>query len=151
MPRETFTDADKESAYFDTSVLTRAYCNEPGAPKALAALQKFSPVISPLVQLEFSSAVAKKFRLKLLSKPKAATLVATFHDHIRQGIFEQTPLMDRHYAQANEWIDLLATSVRALDSLHLAVAHSRQLTLVTADDLLAKAARTLGIGVLKLP
>ena len=54
---------------------------------------------------------------------------------------------DAHYGLATEWLDLLTTSMRSLDSLHLAVAHSLQVPLVTADAVLAKSARRLNIPV----
>ena len=132
-------------AYIDTSVLTGAYCAESGSKRAQNVLQRCQPVISGLVKLEFSSSVARKLRMKTYSKTEAALVIRQFHEHIRQGIFETTAIKESHYDLANEWITSFVTGLRALDALHLAVAHSNQLPLVTADTILARSAKRLGV------
>lgn len=134
-------------AYIDTSVLTSAYCDEPNSHKAERVLQKYTPVISGLTRLELSSSVAKKLRAKTLAKRQATAIISMFHEHIRSGIFEVQRIGDDLYDLACEWLDLLTTSMRSLDSLHLAVAHSLQLPLITADVALARSARKLNIPV----
>jgi len=134
-------------AYIDTSVLTSAYCDEPNSRKAERLLQKYTPVISGLTRLELSSSVAKKLRAKTLAKRQATAIISMFHEHIRSGIFEVQRIGDDLYDLACEWLDLLTTSMRSLDSLHLAVAHSLQLPLITADVALARSARKLNIPV----
>jgi len=134
-------------AYVDTSILTSVYCDEPNSRKAERVLQKYTPVISRLTRLELSSSVAKKLRAKTLIKSQAAAIISIFHEHIRSGVFEVQRITDGHYDLASEWLDLLTTSMRSLDSLHLAVAHSLQVPLVTADVVLARSARKLNIPV----
>jgi len=134
-------------AYIDTSVLTSAYCDEPNSRKAQRTLQKCIPVISRLTRLEFSSSVAKKLRGKTLGKSQATAIIGMFHEHIRSGVFEVQRITDDHYDLASEWLGLLTTSMRSLDSLHLAVAHSLQVPLITADVALARSARKLNIPV----
>ena len=134
-------------AYIDTSVLTSVYCDEPNSRKAERVLQKYTPVISGLTRLELSSSVARKLRAKTLTKSQAVAIISMFHEHIRSGIFEVQRISDDHYDLACEWLDLLTTSMRSLDSLHLAVAHSLQVPLITADVALARSARKLNIPV----
>jgi predicted nucleic acid-binding protein len=134
-------------AYIDTSVLTSVYCDEPNSRKAERILQKYTPVISGLTRLELSSAVAKKVRAKTLTKNQAAAIISMFHEHIRSGVFEVQRIDEDHYDLACDWLDLLTTSMRSLDSLHLAVAHSLQIPLITADIALARSARKLNIPV----
>ena len=136
--------------YIDTSVLTSVYCDEPSGKRAQIALQACEPVICSLTRLEFSSAVAKKLRMKTLTRTEAARIVSLFHEHIRAGIFQMTAIHESHYALANEWVDLFATGLRTLDALHLAVAGSGDLPLTTSDVLLAKSARALGLTVIPL-
>jgi predicted nucleic acid-binding protein len=52
-----------------------------------------------------------------------------------------------HYNLARDWISGFEVPLRTLDALHLAVASSNQLLLVTGDEGLAHSARTLGIEV----
>jgi predicted nucleic acid-binding protein len=108
------------------------------------------PMISSLTRLEFSSSVAKKFRAGTFTQAEAGRIVSEFQAHIREGIFEVVPIHETHYALANDWMDTFATSLRALDAVHLSLAHTHKATLVTADAVLAKAARTLGVDVKKL-
>ncbi len=137
-------------AYIDTSVLTGAYCDEPGSTRSQSTLQHFEPVISSLTRLEFSSSVAKKLRMKTFSKTEATLIVSQFHSHLREGIFELTPIRESHYALANEWVDSFVTGLRTLDALHLALAYANQLTLITADTALTKFAKKLGIAVKRI-
>ena len=134
-------------AYIDTSVLTSGYCDEPNSRKAERMLQKHTPAISQLTQLEFSSSVARKHRTNSLTKNQAASIISMFHEHVRAGVFEIHRITDAHYALACEWLDLLTTSMRSLDSLHLAAAHLLQIPLITADAALARSARKLNIPV----
>lgn len=134
-------------AYIDTSVLTGAYCAEPGSDRSQKALQRYTPVISRLTCLEFSSSVARKLRTKAFSKTEAVRVIHQFHSHLQQDIFELMPIRDMHLVLADEWIDSFATSLRPLDAMHLAIAHSNQLLLVTADVAFARSARQLGAAV----
>ena len=130
-------------AYIDTSVLAGAYCAESGSRLAQKVLQGCEPMISNLTRLEFSSAVAKKVRAGGLAASGATTIISEFHSHIRQGVFELLPVFEMHYTLANEWIDSFTTGLRALDALHLSLAHSNGVVLLTADNALAKAAGIL--------
>jgi len=62
-------------------------------------------------------------------------------------VFELLPIHESHYALANDWLDTFATGLRALDALHLSLAHSNDAVLITADDTLAASAKTLRVPV----
>lgn len=129
------------------SILTSVYCDEPAAARAQRLLQACEPVISSLTRLEFSSDVAKKLRMKTFTHTEAVRLISRFHEHIRSGIFVMTVIGEPHYAMANDWVDSFATGLRTMDALHLAVAASEDLLLATADAVLARSARSLGLKV----
>lgn len=137
-------------AYIDTSVLTGAYCQEPGSKRAQRALSKCDPMISSLTRLEFSSSVAKKFRAGTFTQAEAGRIVSEFQAHIRESIFEVVPIHESHYALANDWMDTFATSLRTLDAMHLSLAHIHKAKLITADAALAKAARALHVDVRRI-
>lgn len=128
----------------DTSVLTGAYCQESGSHQAQRVLQDHEPAISSLTRLELSSAIAKKVRAGTLSRDEATRIIAEFQIHIRDGVFELLAIQAAHYALANDWMDACVTAVRTLEALHLALAHSNGLTLITADKALARAGEQLG-------
>lgn len=132
-------------AYVDTSILTAVYCDEPGSKRSQDILQKSESIISSLTRLEFSSSVAKKLRAKTFTPKEATIIISQFHSHIREGIYEVLPLRELHYALANDWIDSFVTSLRTLDALHLSLAYSCHATLITADDVLARSAKKLGV------
>lgn len=99
-----------DSAYVDTSVLGAYYCPEPLSGAAEAALLALrDPCISPLTEVEFTSLVARKRRLKEL--------------------------------RARDLIGSMAGALSTLDALHLSVALSAGMPLLTADRDFARAAR----------
>lgn len=85
--------------------------------------------------------------MKTFTKTEASKVIDQFHAHLEQGVFEITPVQDLHFKLANDWIDSFITGLRTLDALHLAVAHANETALLTADEMLAKAAKKLGIAV----
>ncbi len=54
-------------------------------------------------------------------------------------------MMQKEYDIARNWIGNFETPLRTLDALHLAVAFTNKLDIVTADIALAKSAEILGI------
>ncbi|HEX4025797.1 MAG TPA: type II toxin-antitoxin system VapC family toxin [Steroidobacteraceae bacterium] len=132
-----------ESAYIDTSVLGAYYCPEPLSPAAESALRDVeAPVISNLVQLEFSSLVARKRQLKELDARKAAQVLSAFNDHVDGGFYRRIPIGAEHFIRAQQLVET-ATALRTLDALHLAAALIEGIPILTADGQLAGAAKKL--------
>jgi predicted nucleic acid-binding protein len=105
------------------------------------------PAISDLVEVEFFSAVARKVRGREMPARDAARVGARFLDHLRGGLYARVAVERRHYEIARSWLARFTLPLRALDSLHLAVAETARLPLATADRDLASAARILGLTV----
>jgi len=132
--------------YLDTSVLTGFYCAEERSERVQRVLAGIAePCISPLVEVEFHCAVARKVRAGAIPHSAAASIFSQFQRHIEESRFDVLAIAGTDYTMAREWIAQMATPLRALDALHLAVACSHGLALVTADEVLAKAARHFGI------
>jgi uncharacterized protein len=131
-----------DSAYVDTSVLGAYYCPEPlsGAAEA-ALLQLQDPCISPLTEVEFASLVARKRRLKELGSRDTAEVLRLFGQHVAEGYYRRLPLGTDHFFRARDLISSMATALSSLDALHLSVALSAGLPLLTADRDFARAAR----------
>jgi predicted nucleic acid-binding protein len=136
------------TGYVDTSVLAACYLPEPksaAANRLVAGLD--APAISALTEVELCSVLSRRVREKELSLGDGQRVLALFRSHIAGGFFRLLPLDGRDFRQARDWLSRFSTSLRTLDALHLAVAVSNGLTLITADRPFARAARKLGATV----
>ena len=132
--------------YIDTSVLTGYYCAETRSERVQGALSGMEdPAISPLVQVEFCCAVARKARAGTLDRSVALRIFSEFRRHLAEPGFRVIAIREANYALACTWIAEMATPLRVLDAVHLATAFSNGLTLVTADRILAESARHFGV------
>ena len=80
-----------------------------------------------------------------MSRGDGRRILAQFIAHVDKGFYEHFPLDPQHYRLARDWIGMLDLGLRSLDALHLAVASSEGLTLVTGDGGLSKSAKKLGL------
>jgi len=133
-------------SYVDTSVLVAYYCRErlsEAAQKALGGIAE--PTISSLVEVEFHSAIAMKVRTRDLDISAASQIISQFRLHAADGLYRLVTIGPRQYALAQDWISRFTTPLRTQDALHLAVAFSNALPLITADKGLAQSAESLGV------
>lgn len=136
------------STYVDASVLGAYYCPEPLSATADEALRRIEdPVISSLTEVEFCSLIAKKYRLKELTESKARRVLETFTTHVADSYYQRLMLNAEHYTRARHLIGSFSATLHTLDALHLALAMSEKLSLLTADNILATAARRQRIKV----
>ena len=133
-------------AYVDTSVLVAYYSPERLSPKAQKAMRRSGPpVISPLTEVEFYSALSLKVRTGELEEDSASRISSLLQLHIEDGRYGIVPVEAREYALACEWLGRFSVNLRTVDSLHLAAAFSNDLPLLTADKALAESAKRLGV------
>jgi predicted nucleic acid-binding protein len=133
-------------AYIDTSVLVACYVPEAGSAKAQRAVARGGrAAISLLVEVELASALSRKVRSGELSEADGRKVLRQFQRHVADGVYEMFPLAAEEYGVACDWLARFDTSLRTLDALHLAVAFCNRLTLVTADETLARGAAALGV------
>ena len=133
-------------SYIDTSVLVAYYWPETLSRAAQAELRKApGPTISPLSELEFHCALALKMRTGEMDERSARRILSAFRLHRADGVYRVVPIEAREYAISCEWVGTFRTSLRTLDALHMAVAFSNGLTLITADKILAESARRFGV------
>jgi uncharacterized protein len=134
--------------YLDTSIVVPAYCSEPLSNRVDELLQRDADLaISDLTEVEFYSALSRKFRQRDLSLDGVQQLSADFQADLNVGMFQRLPVEAVHYQQARTWIGEFNTVLRTLDALHLAIAHQFQMTVVTGDIGLAQSAQVLGVDV----
>jgi predicted nucleic acid-binding protein len=131
-----------ESAYVDTRILGAYYCPEPLSAAAEKALRQLkTPVISVLSEVEFCSLISKKHRLHELRERQAKEILDLFSNHVAEGFYRRISLNTDHFIKARLLVASMDSSLRTLDALHLAVALSEGLTLVTADREFARAGK----------
>jgi len=139
-------------AYIDTSVLVAYYCPEPLSATAQQVIRDdVEPVISPLTEVEFCSALAIKVRTRELDMKMAQRLLSQFRLHLQDGCYRLVPVDAREYALACDWIKRFSTPLRTVDALHLATAFAGGLHLVTADRELARAAEHFAVTYRLIP
>src|SRR5664279_4854450 len=130
------------SAYVDTSVLGAYYCRETLNAAVDAVLGGIeTPVVSALSEVEFCSLIAKKQRLRELNKAQAREILDLFGSHVAEGFYRRLAVTLEHFARARQLIMSGKVALRTLDALHLAVALTEALPLLTADRQLATAAK----------
>jgi uncharacterized protein len=131
-----------ESAYIDTSVLGAYYCPETLSAAAEDALRTIRvPVISLLSDVEFASLISRKRRLGEINEGQAAEILDLFGTHISEGSYRRISVTAEHFLKARQLVAARQSSLHTLDALHLALAVTENLPLMTADRDLAKAAK----------
>lgn len=132
------------SVYVDTSVLVAYYVPEPLSARAEAVLVRVrQPAISVLTEVEFASAVSQKARSREIGRESARIVLQRFREHVTGGLFRVVAIEAGHFRQAYTWLAAMNTPLRSLDALHVALAVSESLPIVTSDVKLARAARRL--------
>ena len=139
------------TVYLDTSVLVAYYCPEPLSEKVEAFITaQIRPKISALTEVEMYSALSKKVREKLMDRKDASRVIAQFISHVDNQYFTYLPVEALHFRLARDWIGVFKFSLRTLDALHLAIASSEGLSIVTTDQSLVKSAKGLGLSTILL-
>jgi predicted nucleic acid-binding protein len=137
--------------YIDTSVLVAYYCPEPLSEKAEAFLTAhIQPAISALTELELFSAISRKVRGKGMDRKDAGRVTARFVAHLDNHYYTFLSVEAHHFRLARDWIGMFKLNLRSLDALHLAVASSEGLTIVTTDQRLFKSAKAMDQKVILL-
>lgn len=133
-------------AYLDTSVLGSYYCPEPLSTEVNAALVRVrGPVISSLVEVEFSSLLSLKVRVGAMNRAAAFRVLPQFKVHVSDGLYAFVDVGEREYELARDWLGRFDTPLRTMDALHLAAAFAHQQELLTTDKALSKSAKQLGV------
>jgi len=134
--------------YVDTSILAAYYCPEPLSERVEERLRALRPpVLSWLTDVELHSALAKKVRRGELAEEDAERVQDLFRTHVSYALYEVAAIEHEDFVQARQWMARMDTALRTLDAFHLAVAHRRDLEVLTADRGLSDAGRTFDLEV----
>ena len=142
-----------KSFYLDTCLLVSLAFGDGGFPALeiwLEQAQSSSLWISQLVILELSDVLARSQR----RGDRSAAQVAGMHLMLSEFARERLGLLEPRspdFERACEWVkDSRSPALRGADALHLAIAQSHNLELITADQALVQAAQARGIPCLML-
>ena len=142
-----------KSFYLDTCLLVWRACGDgcfPALEIWLEQAQSSSLWISQLVILELSDVLARSQR----RGDRSAGQVAGMHLVLSEFAKERLGLLEPRspdFERACEWVkDSRSPALRGADALHLAIAQSHNLELITADQALVQAAQARGIPCLML-
>lgn len=142
-----------KSFYLDTCLLVSLAFGDGGFRALeiwLEQAQSSSLWISQLVILELSDVLARSQR----RGDRSAGQVAGMHLMLSEFAKERLGLLEPRspdFERACEWVkDSRSPALRGADALHLAIAQSHNLELITADQALVQAAQARGIPCLML-
>ena len=132
--------------YLDTSVLVALYIPESKSNEIQVFVSSSGQTaLSSLNEVEFYSALSRRVRMKEISHNDGQRIISQFQLHRKSQIYRTYLIMQKEYDLARNWIGNFETPLRTLDGLHLAVAFSNNLEIVTADTALTKSAKKLRI------
>lgn len=133
--------------YADTSAILPYYREEVASITVEKWLRSCTePVlISDLARVEVASALARWVRMNELSESGANRIEAAFFEDVYEGRFRTVEMKPAVFERANHWVLTRRTSLRTLDSLHVACAELHEAEMVTLDMGLLEAARFLGM------
>lgn len=132
----------------DTSVIVAFYIPEATSSRVQRLFSSSTELaISSLVEVEFASAIARRVRMKSITKHEGQRVLEEFRSHMQDNLYAFKPITQEVFTLANQWLGSFQTSLRTLDAIQLAVAHVNDLPFVTADKVLIKSAKELGVAV----
>lgn len=135
--------------YVDTSVVAAYYLPEDDSD-AIQAILATAPLrsSSEILLTEFRSVLVRKEREGRLKHADGVKVWRRFEDHVDSGVWNLLPVTRALMESAANVIAECApvAGVRTLDAIHLAACRDYgEKSLYTADDVMKKAARHLGI------
>jgi uncharacterized protein len=132
--------------YLDASVIVPAFIDEPLSLSVRRLLGDAAEptLISDVAGGEFASAVARRFRMALLTGADAQRVLAKY-DRWTAAAARPLAIESSDIANATALFRRFDLKLRLPDAIHLAACQRRGLTLATLDDTLADAARALGV------
>ena len=136
------------SVYLDASVLVALFSLESVSARADAAFRGRSivPNVSDFGAAEFASAISRKVRVGLLTRPEAIKAFSEFDGWAARMVsrVEATPTDIRMAESSLRRLDL---TLRAPDAINIAIAQRVGAELATFDRKMADCARALGVTV----
>ena len=101
--------------------------------------------LSPYAEIEFLAVLSRMWRSKLLSAQSVQQITTLYDQHKQGGLYNFLQVGNKHFTETSRLLRNLEHKLKAMDALHVAVARSEKLTLVSADTQQVKGARASGV------
>ncbi len=136
------------TCYLDANFLVALLTPEPFSGRADAFLQTNTEllIVSDFAAAEFSSAVARRVRMREFTLPQARITLAGFDTWLAR-MADRVELSSAELAVATAFLRRLDLTLRTPDAIHIAIAQRIRATLVTFDQRMSESARALGMAV----
>jgi predicted nucleic acid-binding protein len=134
--------------YLDASVVVALVTKDAFTFRADSYLRSVAPVliVSDFASAEFALAVARRVRMREISKSIARALFAALDVWILRST-ERAETTTEDVAAAALALRRLDLPLRTADAINIAISQRIGATLMTFDEKMAAAARALGVGV----
>jgi len=109
---------------------------------------RIRPSISDRAEVVLVSAVSRKIRASERDLREAGWIVGQLLAHLEGDLYDRLPIERRHDKPARNCMAQLATPLRSLDALHLAVAAAEGPPFARANRALARSGTDLGLRVI---
>jgi predicted nucleic acid-binding protein len=122
------------------------FTNDAFSASAYAALRARLSVeiVSDFGAAEFASAIARRFRMRIVTEKEAVSAFADF-DHWRARVATHVVVESADVVAAETIIRRLDLPLRAPDALHIAIAQRLGAELATFDEKMKSGAQALGL------
>jgi predicted nucleic acid-binding protein len=136
------------TCYLDANILVALLTPEPFSGRADAFLQiNTEPlIVSDFAAAEFSSAVARRVRMREFTLYQAQITLSRFDTWLAHTA-DRVAISPADIALATTFLRRLDLTLRTPDAIHIAIAQRLDATLVTFDQRMAVSARALGMAV----
>jgi predicted nucleic acid-binding protein len=134
------------SAYLDANVLVALFVTDPLNRKADISLRKLSDVvlISDFSAAEFASVIARRARTRELDTAEARAAFSNFDEWCTRHV-QRVEVESGDVANAASLLRRLDLTLRTPDAIHIAMTRRVAARLLTFDQKMAAAARSLGV------
>lgn len=133
------------SIYLDASVIVALFTEDHFTARAteFLASEGESVIVSDFAAAEFSSVIARYVRMQSITLDQARTALSHFDDWTARAC-ERLATDGDIISQAEALLRRMDLPLRTPDAINIALAQSSRAALMTFDEKMASAARTLG-------
>jgi uncharacterized protein len=103
-------------------------------------------IVSDLAGVEFSSAIARRVRMRIFAADQARSALSLFDEWVARSSI-RAEITSADIALAGSFLRRFDLPLRILDALHIAIAQRLDATLITFDRRMADSARMLDVAV----
>jgi predicted nucleic acid-binding protein len=136
------------NVYLDASVIVSLFVQDAfvGRAEAFFAQQGSLLLISDFAAAEFSSAIARRVRMKEMILAQGQTALANFDAWTARASL-RIPIVSADVETATGYLRRLDLQLRTGDAINIAVAHRLGASLLTFDTRMAASATALGVEI----